>query len=163
MLYVIYTAVCGAADAEGRGLWQTVQVRGVAPTVRTYHTSSACVGDRLYVFSGGDAGASPVTDPQLHVFDTGLRNTKYFRTYTTEACMTEILCLCAVSVTWLQPESRGTPPAARHGHVITAVGSNIYIHGGMAGEKFHSDMFLLNTGAGAWFHRWLIIILFIMQ
>lgn len=114
-----------SADAEGRGLWQTVQVRGVAPTVRTYHTSSACVGDRLYVFSGGDAGASPVTDPQLHVFDT-------------------------VSVTWLQPESRGTPPAARHGHVITAVGSNIYIHGGMAGEKFHSDMFLLNTEMMKW-------------
>uniref|UniRef100_A0A672K1B9 Rab9 effector protein with kelch motifs n=1 Tax=Sinocyclocheilus grahami TaxID=75366 RepID=A0A672K1B9_SINGR len=104
---------------------QTVQAKGVAPTVRTYHTSSACVRDRLYVFSGGDAGASPVTDPQIHVFDT-------------------------VSVTWLQPESKGTPPAPRHGHVITAVGSNIYIHGGMAGEKIHSDMFLLNTETMKW-------------
>ncbi|KAI2665094.1 rab9 effector [Labeo rohita] len=114
-----------SADAEGRGLWQTVQVKGTAPSVRTYHTSSACVGDRLYVFSGGDAGASPVSDPQLHVFDT-------------------------VSATWLQPECKGTPPAPRQGHVITAVGSGIYIHGGMAGDKFHNDMFLLNTETMKW-------------
>ncbi|XP_073697367.1 rab9 effector protein with kelch motifs isoform X2 [Garra rufa] len=117
--------IINLADAEGRGLWQTVQVKGMAPSVRTYHTSSACVDDRLFVFSGGDAGASPVTDPQLHVFDT-------------------------VSVTWLQPESKGTPPAPRHGHVITAVGSNIYIHGGMAGEKFYNDMFLLSTETMKW-------------
>uniref|UniRef100_A0A8C2FJY6 Rab9 effector protein with kelch motifs n=1 Tax=Cyprinus carpio TaxID=7962 RepID=A0A8C2FJY6_CYPCA len=91
--YVVCNAVSGAADAEGRGLWQTVQVKGAAPTVRTYHTSSACVGDRLYVFSGGDAGASPVTDPQLHVFDTGLRSTQYHSRFRTEACITEKLCL----------------------------------------------------------------------
>uniref|UniRef100_A0A9J7XKN4 Rab9 effector protein with kelch motifs n=1 Tax=Cyprinus carpio carpio TaxID=630221 RepID=A0A9J7XKN4_CYPCA len=139
-----------SADAEGRGSWQTVQVKGAAPTVRTYHTSSACVGDRLYVFSGGDAGASPVTDPQLHVFDTGLRSTQYHSRFRTEACITEKLCLFAVSVTWMQPESKGTPPAPRHGHVIAAVGSNIYIHGGMAGEKFHSDMFLLSTETLKW-------------
>uniref|UniRef100_A0A8C1UAU2 Rab9 effector protein with kelch motifs n=1 Tax=Cyprinus carpio TaxID=7962 RepID=A0A8C1UAU2_CYPCA len=65
-------------------------------------------------------------------------------------CITEKLCLFAVSVTWMQPESKGTPPAPRHGHVIAAVGSNIYIHGGMAGEKFHSDMFLLSTETLKW-------------
>lgn len=52
----------------------------------------------------------------------------------------------AVSDTWMQPETKGTPPAPRHGHVIAAVGSVLYVHGGMAGEKFYSDMFSLDTG-----------------
>ncbi|XP_048042656.1 rab9 effector protein with kelch motifs [Megalobrama amblycephala] len=107
------------------GLWKTVQVKGSPPTVRTYHTNSACVGNRLYVFSGGDAGAAPVTDPQVHVFDS-------------------------VTATWTQPQSTGKPPAPRHGHVIAAIGSDIYIHGGMSGETFHNDMFLLNTETMKW-------------
>lgn len=51
-----------------------------------------------------------------------------------------------VTCTWSQPEVTGKPPSPRHGHVIVAVGSVIYLHGGMAGEKFHSDMFSLDTG-----------------
>ena len=44
---------------------------GVQPLPRTFHTSSAAVGDCLYVFGGGDKGAEPVKDQRLHVFDTG--------------------------------------------------------------------------------------------
>lgn len=44
---------------------------GVQPAPRTCHTSSAAIGDRLFVFGGGDKGAEPVKDQQLHVFDTG--------------------------------------------------------------------------------------------
>lgn len=107
------------------GLWKKVQVKGSPPTARTYHTNSACIGDRLFVFSGGDAGATPVNDSQVHVFDT-------------------------VSETWMQPETKGTPPGPRHGHVIAAVGSILYVHGGMAGEKFYSDMFTLDTETMKW-------------
>ncbi|KAI7813434.1 rab9 effector protein with kelch motifs, partial [Triplophysa rosa] len=110
---------------SGHGLWKTVQVKGTPPSARTYHTNSACIGDRLFVFSGGDAGATPVTDPQVHIFDT-------------------------VSATWTQPETKGTPPAPRHGHVIAAVGTVLYIHGGMAGEKFYSDMLSLDTETMKW-------------
>lgn len=46
-------------------------MRGLQPLPRTFHTSSAAIGDRLYVFGGGDKGAEPVKDQQLHVFDTG--------------------------------------------------------------------------------------------
>ncbi|XP_060768135.1 rab9 effector protein with kelch motifs [Neoarius graeffei] len=105
--------------------WRTVEVKGTRPSPRTYHTNSACVKDRLFVFSGGETGATPVTDPQVHVFDT-------------------------VTCTWSQPESKGKPPSSRHGHVIVAVGSVIYIHGGMAGEKFYSDMFSLDTESMKW-------------
>ncbi|KAF5909513.1 rab9 effector protein with kelch motif, partial [Clarias magur] len=47
--------------------------------------------------------------------------------------------------TWSQPEVKGKPPAPRQGHVIVAVGSVIYIHGGMSGETLHTDMFSLDT------------------
>ncbi|XP_034565177.1 rab9 effector protein with kelch motifs isoform X2 [Notolabrus celidotus] len=105
--------------------WKTVSANGNPPSPRTYHTCSACLGDRLYVFSGGEAGAAPVSDSILHVFDT-------------------------VSSTWSQPETQGRPPSARHGHIIVAAGSKIYIHGGMAGDKFHSDMYSLNTRSMKW-------------
>lgn len=44
---------------------------GTPPLPRTFHASLAAVGDRLYVFGGGDKGVEPVQDQQLHVFDTG--------------------------------------------------------------------------------------------
>lgn len=46
-------------------------MRGEQPQPRTFHTSSAAVGARLFVFGGGDKGAEPVKDQRLHVFDTG--------------------------------------------------------------------------------------------
>ncbi|XP_070990286.1 rab9 effector protein with kelch motifs isoform X4 [Oncorhynchus clarkii lewisi] len=109
----------------GGGLWKGVEVKGTPPCPRTYHTNSASVGDRLFVFSGGDSGATPVSDPNLHVFDT-------------------------VSCTWSQPDTQGRHPPARHGHVVTAVGPKIYIHGGMAGEKFYSDIYSLDTSSMKW-------------
>lgn len=51
-----------------------------------------------------------------------------------------------VTCTWSQPECKGKPPSPRQGHLIVAVGSVIYVHGGMAGEKFYSDIFSLDTG-----------------
>ncbi|KAK7896021.1 hypothetical protein WMY93_021346 [Mugilogobius chulae] len=55
---------------EHKPSWKTVSVNGKPPSPRTYHTSSACLGDRLFVFSGGEAGTMPVSDSQLYVFDT---------------------------------------------------------------------------------------------
>nr|XP_046230818.1 rab9 effector protein with kelch motifs [Scatophagus argus]XP_046230819.1 rab9 effector protein with kelch motifs [Scatophagus argus]XP_046230820.1 rab9 effector protein with kelch motifs [Scatophagus argus] len=105
--------------------WKNVVVNGKPPSPRTYHTNSACLGDRLYIFSGGEAGAAPVSDPKLHVFD-------------------------AATSTWSQPETQGRHPPARHGHIIVAVGSKIYIHGGMAGDKFHKDMYSLDSRSMTW-------------
>lgn len=105
--------------------WKSVEAKGELPSPRTYHTNSACIGDKLYVFSGGEAGAVPVSDTRLYVFDT-------------------------VSTTWFQPETHGRQPASRHGHVIAAVGSKIYIHGGMSGDKFFNDMYSLDSGIMKW-------------
>ncbi|XP_034048937.1 rab9 effector protein with kelch motifs [Thalassophryne amazonica] len=105
--------------------WKNVSVNGEPPCPRTYHTNSACIGDRLYIFSGGETGATPVSDPKVHIFDT-------------------------VSSSWTQHEPQGRLPPARHGHIIIAVGSRIYIHGGMAGDTSHSDMYCLDTRSMKW-------------
>ncbi|KAM9318301.1 rab9 effector protein with kelch motifs [Pholidichthys leucotaenia] len=105
--------------------WKHVVANGKLPSPRTYHTNSACIGDRLYIFSGGEAGAAPVSDSKLHVFDI-------------------------VSSTWTQPETEGRQPPARHGHIVVGVGSKIYIHGGMAGDKFYSDMYMLDSESMKW-------------
>nr|XP_033816507.1 rab9 effector protein with kelch motifs [Geotrypetes seraphini]XP_033816508.1 rab9 effector protein with kelch motifs [Geotrypetes seraphini]XP_033816509.1 rab9 effector protein with kelch motifs [Geotrypetes seraphini] len=108
-----------------KGTWQSPSVTGTPPSPRTFHTSSAAIGDKLYVFGGGDKGADPVEDTQLHVFDS-------------------------VTLTWSQPETYGRPPAPRHGHIMIAVGTRLFIHGGLAGEKFYNDIFCLDTNDMKW-------------
>uniref|UniRef100_A0A3Q3E3Y4 Rab9 effector protein with kelch motifs n=1 Tax=Labrus bergylta TaxID=56723 RepID=A0A3Q3E3Y4_9LABR len=54
------------------------------------------------------------------------------------------------SSAWSQPETQGRQPPDKHGHVIVAAGSKIYIHGGMAGDKFHNDVFSLDTKIMKW-------------
>ncbi|PKU36657.1 rab9 effector protein with kelch hypothetical protein [Limosa lapponica baueri] len=107
------------------GTWESPEVRGLQPLPRTYHTSSAAVGDRLYVFGGGDKGAEPITDQRLHVFDTA-------------------------SLTWSQPDTHGDPPSPRQGHVVVAVGTKLFVHGGLAGDVFYNDLFCLDTNDMRW-------------
>ncbi|XP_041090224.1 rab9 effector protein with kelch motifs-like isoform X2 [Polyodon spathula] len=107
------------------GTWRSVTVRGTPPSARTYHTCTASIGDKLYVFGGGDTGAQPVDDAKLHVFD-------------------------AATLTWSQPDTQGKAPSPRHGHVIVAVGLKLYIHGGLAGDKFYSDLYCINTTDLQW-------------
>ncbi|XP_077479613.1 rab9 effector protein with kelch motifs isoform X1 [Stigmatopora argus] len=111
--------------AESKASWEEVTVMGDLPSPRTYHTNSAFAGALLYVFCGGEAGASPIPDQKLHIFDT-------------------------VSSTWTQPEMQGAKPPVRHGHVIVAVGSKIYIHGGMANNDFLDDMYSIDISNMAW-------------
>ncbi|XP_048414779.2 rab9 effector protein with kelch motifs [Stegostoma tigrinum] len=102
------------------GLWRSPAVNGTPPTPRTCHGSTAAIGDCLYVFGGGDKGAEPVPDTQLYMFDKA-------------------------TLSWSQLSTEGNPPAARHGHVMIAVGSELFIHGGLAGDKFFNDMYVIDT------------------
>ncbi|NXT45629.1 RABEK protein, partial [Pluvianellus socialis] len=107
------------------GTWESPEVSGVQPLPRTFHTSSAAIGDCLYVFGGGDKGAEPVKDQRLHVFDTA-------------------------TLTWAQPDTRGDPPSPRHGHVVVAVGTKLFIHGGLAGDVFYNDLFCIDIHELRW-------------
>ncbi|XP_005987378.1 rab9 effector protein with kelch motifs isoform X2 [Latimeria chalumnae] len=128
--------VFGGADQSGNrncvqvldletGTWRSPKVRGTPPSARTFHTSTAAIGDKLYVFGGGDKGADPVQDTQLHVFDTA-------------------------TLTWSQPEADRNPPAPRHGHVLVAVETKLFIHGGLSGVKFYNDMYCIDTVDMKW-------------
>ncbi|XP_062447154.1 rab9 effector protein with kelch motifs [Rhea pennata] len=128
--------VFGGADRAGNrscvqvldpeiGTWESPDVTGVQPLPRTFHTSSAVIGDRLYVFGGGERGAEPVQDQQLHVFDTA-------------------------TLTWSQPDVHGDPPSPRHGHVVVAVGTKLFIHGGLAGDIFYNDLFCIDINDMKW-------------
>ncbi|XP_058861580.1 rab9 effector protein with kelch motifs-like isoform X2 [Acipenser ruthenus] len=54
------------------------------------------------------------------------------------------------TLTWSQPDTQGKAPSPRHGHVIVAVGLKLYIHGGLAGDKFYSDLYCINTTDLKW-------------
>uniref|UniRef100_A0AAF6Z0X4 Rab9 effector protein with kelch motifs n=1 Tax=Bos taurus TaxID=9913 RepID=A0AAF6Z0X4_BOVIN len=105
--------------------WTTPEVTGPPPSPRTFHTSSAAIGDQLYVFGGGERGAQPVQDVQLHVFD-------------------------ANTLTWSQPETHGKPPSPRHGHVMVAAGTKLFIHGGLAGDNFYDDLHCIDISDMKW-------------
>ncbi|NXJ82858.1 RABEK protein, partial [Trogon melanurus] len=107
------------------GTWESPEVSGNQPLPRTFHTSSAAIGDCLYVFGGGDKGAEPVRDQRLHVFDTA-------------------------TLTWSQPATRGDPPSPRHGHVVVAVGTKLFIHGGLAGDTFYDELFCIDINDMRW-------------
>ncbi|XP_061208614.1 rab9 effector protein with kelch motifs [Neopsephotus bourkii] len=107
------------------GTWESPEVSGEQPLPRTFHTSSAAVGECLYVFGGGEKGAEPVRDQRLHVFDTA-------------------------TLTWSQPDTHGDPPSPRHGHVVVAVGTKLFIHGGLAGDVFYNDLFCIDTTDMRW-------------
>ncbi|XP_003407785.1 rab9 effector protein with kelch motifs isoform X1 [Loxodonta africana] len=105
--------------------WTTPEVTSPPPSPRTFHTSSAAIGNQLYVFGGGERGAQPVQDVKLHVFD-------------------------ANTLTWSQPETLGKPPSPRHGHVMVAAGTKLFIHGGLAGDKFYDDLHCIDISDMRW-------------
>ncbi|XP_048198716.1 rab9 effector protein with kelch motifs isoform X2 [Perognathus longimembris pacificus] len=105
--------------------WTTPEVTNTPPCPRTFHTSTAAIGNQLYVFGGGERGSQPVQDMKLHVFD-------------------------ASTLTWSQPETFGNPPSPRHGHVMVATGTQLFIHGGLAGDKFFDDLHCIDIKKQHW-------------
>uniref|UniRef100_A0A4W5JRE8 Rab9 effector protein with kelch motifs n=1 Tax=Hucho hucho TaxID=62062 RepID=A0A4W5JRE8_9TELE len=91
-------------------------VKGTPPCPRTFHTNSASVGDRLFVFSGGDSVATPTVEFPAPALS----------------------------------QTQGGHAPARHGHLVAAVGSKLYIQGDMAGERLDSDMYSLDTSSMMW-------------
>uniref|UniRef100_A0A5F5PIT4 Rab9 effector protein with kelch motifs n=1 Tax=Equus caballus TaxID=9796 RepID=A0A5F5PIT4_HORSE len=111
-------------DLETR-TWTMPEMTSPPPSPRTFHTSAAAIGNQLYVFGGGERGAQPVQDVELHVFD-------------------------ANTLTWSQPETLGIPPSPRHGHVMVAAGTKLFIHGGLAGDKFYDDLHCIDISDMKW-------------
>lgn len=127
--------VFGGADQSGNmndvqvldttlNAWSCVSVQGCPPSARTHHTSAA-VGDRLIIYSGGHCGADPVGDRKVHCFD-------------------------ASTCSWEVIPAKGDSPKPRHGHTMAAIGNKVYLHGGMAGSTFFDDFHVLDLDKGSW-------------
>ncbi|CAD7675401.1 unnamed protein product [Nyctereutes procyonoides] len=134
------------------GLWD--HARGEqSPTVpKTIHTSSEAIGNQLYIFVGGKRGTQPMQDVKLHVFDA---NTLTWLPVH-GACFSLCLCLClslSLSVTIIKKnkhfffKKKENFQSPGHGHVVVAAGTKLFIHGGLAGDRFYDDQKLSLTGA----------------
>ncbi|KAL3871702.1 hypothetical protein ACJMK2_039685 [Sinanodonta woodiana] len=104
--------------------WRSLNVSGTPPSERTFHTS-ACIGDKFFVYSGGHCGPDPVGDREVYCFD-------------------------ATVSAWTKLAIKGDSPKPRHGHVMVAIGNRIFIHGGMSGPNFYGDLHILNVANNTW-------------
>jgi len=84
--------------------------------------SSTLVGDDIFVFGGGNG---PDYFGTLYVL-----NTK--------------------TMTWSQPETKGSPPGPRRAHTATLVGRKIYVFGGGDGIKALNEVYTLDTESMTW-------------
>ncbi|XP_013380428.1 rab9 effector protein with kelch motifs-like isoform X1 [Lingula anatina] len=108
----------------GSKTWSTLTPKGTPPSPRTHHVN-VCVGNSFIVYSGGQSGADPVTDRQVHCYD-------------------------APTNTWSTLNIKGDPPKPRHGHIMAAVGNKVYLHGGMANQTFYDDLHVLDLDKKTW-------------
>ncbi|XP_058015573.1 rab9 effector protein with kelch motifs isoform X2 [Ahaetulla prasina] len=107
------------------GSWEKTKVIGRPPSPRTFHTSTAAIGDRFYVFGGGDKGADPVQDQQLHILDS--RELK-----------------------WEKLSTSGSIPGGRAAHSAVAFQGHIYIFGGMDPTGELNTMYRYHIGKSQW-------------
>ncbi|CAI5667018.1 unnamed protein product [Oreochromis niloticus] len=161
------------------GIWYSLRPRGSAPGVSVGHTCIFTPSEdggkgRLLIIGGanpsGSFSDSHIINLDNHGWDIveweGLEARYEHCSFVPESCPQSLWvfggaqqtgnrnCIqnvqVAVSSTWSQPETQGRHPPARHGHIIVAVDSKIYIHGGMAGDKFHNDMYSLDSRSMKW-------------
>lgn len=104
--------------------WTTAEVDGCQPSPRTQHHSAA-FGDYLVVFGGGDCGANPVADSDVHVFNASTQS-------------------------WSILTATGKAPSVRHGHAMVSMENLIYLHGGMSGSTFYDDFYTLDMETCVW-------------
>lgn len=104
--------------------WKSIVPEGVAPSPRTQHSCAVSNG-LLYVFSGGAVGTEPVSDRSVFVFDPA-------------------------KTLWSCMETTGASPCPRQGHCMVTTDDKIYVHGGMNGEDFYDDMYVLDIKNRHW-------------
>ncbi|KND01703.1 uncharacterized protein SPPG_03498 [Spizellomyces punctatus DAOM BR117] len=114
--------------------WSALKTRGNMPQARTLHSSGHIVldsnsgkADRLYIFGGG------------LTIDTAVPDVKVY-------------CLDVNSLLWIQVTTgREQPsPLPRLGHSLIAVGTTIYMFGGMDGDQTFDELWIFDTVNNTW-------------
>ncbi|XP_042534541.1 rab9 effector protein with kelch motifs isoform X3 [Dipodomys spectabilis] len=102
--------------------WDLATWEGLLPRYEHASFIPSCTPDSIWIFGGAD--------------QSGNRN-----------------CLQVLNPdtqTWFQPETLGNPPSPRHGHVMVAAGTQLFIHGGLAGDKFFDDLHCIDISDMKW-------------
>ncbi|XP_048198725.1 rab9 effector protein with kelch motifs isoform X3 [Perognathus longimembris pacificus] len=102
--------------------WDLATWEGLLPRYEHASFIPSCTPDSIWIFGGAD--------------QSGNRN-----------------CLQVLNpgtLTWSQPETFGNPPSPRHGHVMVATGTQLFIHGGLAGDKFFDDLHCIDISDMKW-------------
>nr|XP_012313569.1 rab9 effector protein with kelch motifs [Aotus nancymaae] len=106
----------------GKHQWDLVTCKGLLPRYEHASFIPSCTPDSIWVFGGAN--------------QSGNRN-----------CLQVLNC---GTLTWSQPETLGNPPSPRHGHVMVAAGTKLFIHGGLAGDKFYDDLHCIDISDMKW-------------
>ena len=151
--------------------WSSVTAKGKPPSERTYHTNSAVVGDKFIVYSGGHCGADPVGDRQVHAFDAKTHSWEVLSVrgdspkprhgHVVVAVGNKVYVHGGMSgqnfyhdmhvlnidkMTWSDVKrSKKVFPSARAGHGGIAIGTNIYIFGGMNRDGAIDELYKFDT------------------
>ncbi|XP_073909308.1 rab9 effector protein with kelch motifs isoform X4 [Castor canadensis] len=106
----------------GTHQWDLATWEGLLPRYEHASFVPSCMPHSIWVFGGAD--------------QSGNRN-----------CLQ---VLNPATLTWSQPETLGNPPSPRHGHVMVAAGTQLFIHGGLAGDTFFDDLHCIDISDMKW-------------
>ncbi|KAI8824550.1 uncharacterized protein EV422DRAFT_492944 [Fimicolochytrium jonesii] len=115
--------------------WTSLCTKGTAPSARTLRSVAAIEDQRsgsrrVYIFGGGAEHDKAVDDGCVYCFDVG-----------------GLIMEATHSVI---DETQQPAPAPRLGHTFTAVGTKIYLFGGMAGDVTFDDVWVFDTVSREW-------------
>ncbi|XP_025865079.1 rab9 effector protein with kelch motifs isoform X3 [Vulpes vulpes] len=166
-------------DKPRKATWYTLTPPGDSPCARVGHSCSYLppVGDakrgKVFIVGGADPNRSfsdvYTMDLGTHRWDLATSEgllPRYEHASFVPSCAPHTIwvfggadqsgnrnCLQVLnpdSLTWSQPETLGKPPSPRHGHVMVAAGTKLFIHGGLAGDKFYDDLHCIDIRDMKW-------------
>ncbi|XP_045428017.1 rab9 effector protein with kelch motifs isoform X2 [Pipistrellus kuhlii] len=166
-------------DKPRKAKWYTLTPAGDSPCARVGHSCSYLppVGDakrgRVFIVGGADPNRSfsdvHTMDLEAHQWDSATSEgllPRYEHASFVPSCTPHSIwvfgganqsgnrnCLQVLNpdtLTWSQPETLGKPPSPRHGHVMVAAGTTLFIHGGLAGDRFYDDLHCIDISDMKW-------------
>ncbi|XP_054583282.1 rab9 effector protein with kelch motifs isoform X2 [Eptesicus fuscus] len=166
-------------DKPRRATWYTLTPPGDSPCARVGHSCLYLphVGDakrgKVFIVGGADPNRSfsdvHTMDLETHQWDLATSEgllPRYEHASFVPSCTPHSIwvfgganqsgnrnCLQVLNpdtLTWSQPETLGKPPSPRHGHVMVAAGTKLFIHGGLAGDRFYDDLHCIDISDMKW-------------
>ncbi|XP_059781591.1 rab9 effector protein with kelch motifs isoform X2 [Balaenoptera ricei] len=166
-------------DKPRKATWYTLTPAGDSPCARVGHSCSYLppVGDaergKVFIVGGADPNRS---FSDVHTIDLGTHQwdlatsegllPRYEHASFVPSCTPHSIwvfggadqsgnrnCLQVLNpdtLTWSQPETLGKPPSPRHGHVMVAAGTKLFIHGGLAADNFYDDLHCIDISDMKW-------------